>query len=124
MSVADIGCGPSEATTLIETEQPLVRAGERPQQADLQIGWNHYATPVYRLEVRVLQEDCGVSVHVPALPGVASQGEADTDALDNIREALAAAIESYVERGEAIPWVRECVDLAPGERPIWVVMRA
>lgn len=51
-----------------------------------------------------MQEDDGtVSVTVPSLPGCASQGETRTEALEQIREAIEAYIESLVTNGDPIP---------------------
>ncbi|MBI4063201.1 MAG: type II toxin-antitoxin system HicB family antitoxin [Elusimicrobia bacterium] len=38
-------------------------------------------------------EDGGFSVYVPALPGCASQGETEDEALSNIREAIEMTLE-------------------------------
>ncbi len=42
----------------------------------------------------------------PSLLGAASQGDTPQEALENLKEALAGCIESYVDNGEKIPWVR------------------
>ena len=50
-------------------------------------------------KVRLQQSDEGYSVSVPGLPGCWSQGETETEALDNIR----SAIEEYLSvQGELI----------------------
>ena len=51
--------------------------------------------------------DGGYTVTIPALPGVVSEGDTIEEALDNIREALTAAIESYHELDMPIPWQEE-----------------
>ena len=43
------------------------------------------------------QEDGGVIVSVPALPGCISQGDTREEALTNIREAIAAYVEDCRE---------------------------
>lgn len=45
----------------------------------------------------------GYSVHVPSLPGCASQGETVDEALANIREAIELYVESLKEDGLPIP---------------------
>ena len=45
----------------------------------------------------------GFSVHVPALPGCASQGETTTEAINNIKEAINLYLESLREDGLALP---------------------
>jgi predicted RNase H-like HicB family nuclease len=39
----------------------------------------------------------------PSLPGCASQGDTEAEALDNIREAIELYIESLTEHGDPIP---------------------
>ena len=41
-----------------------------------------------RYTVSLLRTDEGFSVWVPGLPGCASQGQTEAEALDNIREAI------------------------------------
>ena len=41
-----------------------------------------------RYTVSLLRTDDGFSVWVPGLPGCASQGHTEAEALDNIREAI------------------------------------
>lgn len=45
----------------------------------------------------------GYSVHVPALPGCASQGETREEALSNIKEAIELYIWSLKDDGLALP---------------------
>jgi len=45
----------------------------------------------------------GFSVYVPSLPGCASQGETEEEALTNIREAVALYLSSLREDGLEIP---------------------
>ncbi len=47
--------------------------------------------------------DGGFVVHVPALPEVCTQGDTETDALANAREAIALAVEERIATGEAVP---------------------
>jgi antitoxin HicB len=55
-------------------------------------------------EVALRQEDDGTfSVTVPSLPGCASQGQTRDEALEQIREAIEAYIESLVAAGDPIP---------------------
>lgn len=53
----------------------------------------------------VLEEETegGYSVHVPGLPGCASQGETVEEALSNIREAIELYLETLKEDGLPIP---------------------
>lgn len=45
----------------------------------------------------------GYSVFVPALPGCHSQGETEAEALENVKEAIAAYIGSLIDHKEPIP---------------------
>jgi len=52
-----------------------------------------------------VEEDTGYGAYVPSLPGVVSQGETQAEVLDNIAEALSAALESYLaSEDKTIPW--------------------
>jgi predicted RNase H-like HicB family nuclease len=53
----------------------------------------------------IAEEDGGYSAIVLNLPGVGSCGDSKGEAIENAREAIAGAIESYREMGEKIPWV-------------------
>ncbi len=56
----------------------------------------------YRIIIE--QDEDGVFVaEAPALPGCVSQGEARTEALKNIREAIEVYLESLQAHGEPIP---------------------
>lgn len=48
----------------------------------------------YKIVLEPDQEDGGYVVHCPALPGCYSQGYTREEAIDNIREAIEAYIES------------------------------
>jgi antitoxin HicB len=53
----------------------------------------------------VLEPDAegGFVVHVPALPEVCTQGETESEALANAREAIELALEERLAEGENIP---------------------
>ncbi|GAB4251331.1 MAG: hypothetical protein Kow00122_09000 [Thermoleophilia bacterium] len=58
------------------------------------------------MKYRVLlqQDEDGVFVaEVPSLPGCTSQGETRSEAVENIREAILAYLESLEAHGEPIP---------------------
>jgi predicted RNase H-like HicB family nuclease len=58
------------------------------------------------MQYRVLieQDEDGVFVaEVPALPGCISQGNSRTEAVANIKEAIAAYLESLQKHGEPVP---------------------
>ncbi len=56
----------------------------------------------YRVLIEQDEESLYV-VEVPSLPGCISQGQTRTEALDNIREAIAGYLESLNDHGEPIP---------------------
>ena len=49
------------------------------------------------------EEDGGYSVYVPALPGCASQGETEQEAMANIKEAIDLYLESLKEEHLPVP---------------------
>lgn len=49
------------------------------------------------------ESEGGFSVFVPALPGCASQGETEAEALVNIKEAITLYLEGLVSDRQAIP---------------------
>jgi predicted RNase H-like HicB family nuclease len=59
-----------------------------------------------RMKYRVLierDEDGTYVAEVPSLPGCISQGETRSEALDNIKEAMAGYLESLEAHNEPIP---------------------
>jgi len=57
-----------------------------------------------RYRVLIEQDEDGVYVaEVPALPGCLSQGQTRSEAIGNIKEAIAAYLESLQARGEPVP---------------------
>lgn len=70
------------------------------------VGWQEYPPgTVYRCRVALTTEADGrVSAVAAGLPGVASQGRGEAEALANVREALAGAILAYRDAGVPVPW--------------------
>ena len=69
-----------------------------------------------RYRVLIEQDEDGVYVaEVPALPGCISQGETRTEAIDNIKEAIAGYLESLEAHGEPVPpsIAEEIVEVKP-----------
>ncbi len=57
-----------------------------------------------RYRVLIEQDEDGVYVaEVPALPGCISQGPTRSEAVSNIKEAIAAYLESLQAHGEPVP---------------------
>jgi len=55
----------------------------------------------YKIVLEPDPEDGGYVVHCPALPGCYSQGDTRDQALDNIREAIEAHLESLDQMNDA-----------------------
>ena len=49
------------------------------------------------------QPEGGYTVTSPALPELVTEGDTVEDALENVRDALAAVIEIYRDRGRTLP---------------------
>jgi predicted RNase H-like HicB family nuclease len=57
-----------------------------------------------KYRVLIEQDEDGVYVaEVPALPGCISQGQTREEAVENVREAIAAYLESLEVHGDPIP---------------------
>lgn len=56
----------------------------------------------YRVIIEQDADDVFVA-EVPSLPGCVTQGATRTEALSNVREAIAAYVESLEARGDPIP---------------------
>jgi predicted RNase H-like HicB family nuclease len=57
-----------------------------------------------KYRVLIEQDEDGIYVaEVPALPGCLSQGDTRAEALNNIKEAIAAYLESLEDHDEPIP---------------------
>lgn len=61
-----------------------------------------------KYRVLIKPDEDGVFVaEVPSLPGCVSQGRTRAEALANVREAIAAYLESLEAHGEPVPLARE-----------------
>lgn len=84
--------------------------------------WHTPEEKVYRCKVILLQEEGGYSVYAATLPGVASQGETEDDALHNITEALEGVLATYREQDQEIPWSEETAQKPRNAEVRWVVV--
>ncbi len=91
---------------------------------DLNGEWGPVAA--YRCHVAWTREDDGsFSVIVLNLPGAGSCGDTEEEALLNVREAIAGAIESYIEAGMEIPWKESTsADSPAGAKHKWILVNA
>lgn len=77
----------------------------------------------YECEVRLVdEEEGGYSVYVPELPGVVSEGDTREETINNIREALSAALRVYHEAGQPVPWDKTDKPLEASERRAWLTV--
>lgn len=71
----------------------------------------------FSFDVAIISEkDGGFSAIATRYPGIVSQGDTFDEALDNIKEALAAAIESSLARGQLLPAKANWMDVPPGSK--------
>jgi len=90
-----------------------LRLGSRALEPVVVSDFRTFSEPAYECRVLLCPEPAGgFSAYALRLPGVASQGETEDEALKNVTEAFRAAIETYTEEGMEIPWTDE----APIER--------
>jgi antitoxin HicB len=65
------------------------------------------------------QPEGGYTVTSPLLPELITEGDSVEDAVENVRDALAAVIEIYRERGKELPSSLVISDLTS---PVWAEM--
>jgi antitoxin HicB len=66
--------------------------------------WRINAENDMKFRVWIEQDEDGVFVaEVPSLPGCISQGRTRTEALENVREAIALYLESLDQHGDPVP---------------------
>lgn len=80
---------------------------------------------VYRYFVYLTPEEKGdFSVVAARLPGVASQGNTEQEALANIVEAFKSAIAHYKEQGVDVPWTKTPIEPPRGSVTRVVIVRS
>jgi predicted RNase H-like HicB family nuclease len=95
-----------------------------PSDAD---GWTERHGNLYRCLVYLYPDpegEGGFSAVAAGLPGVASQGETERQALANVAEALAGVISVYKEGGGKIPWTDKPREPEPEAITRWVFVNA
>jgi antitoxin HicB len=65
------------------------------------------------------QPEGGYTVTSPLLPELITEGDSVEDALENVRDALAAVVEIYRERGKELPASLVISDVTS---PLWAEM--
>lgn len=83
--------------TLMPVENDLYTFGD--------FSWSKQWQDSYPCHVALVPEEDGqVSAIVLDLPGAASCGDTDAEALENVKESIRGLIELYREQGNPIPW--------------------
>lgn len=70
--------------------------------------------------VLLSREDDGYCVRAADLAGVVSDGDTIDEAVQNIKEAYAGAIESYQAHGELVPWLIPPREPEQNEQRVWI----
>lgn len=73
----------------------------------------HYKIPL----VLTPQAEGGYTVTSPLLPELVTEGDTVDDALANVRDALAAVIETYEDLGRSLP---RNAQIADAGGPVWL----
>lgn len=77
----------------------------------------------YRAHILLIpEEDDSVSAIAINLPGVASGGDSEEEAIGNVREAFSLAVASYLESGKTIPWKETTTDDVKDKKHLWIVV--
>ncbi len=78
----------------------------------------------YRCHVLLVKEEGGgYSAIVLNLPGAGSCGDTEEEAMRNVREAAAGAIESYLSHAEDIPWIDSLrADIPDDGKQRWILV--
>jgi len=97
-----------------------VNPWSEPQQPNQPVWVQLLPDFTHRLYVRLIAEkEGGFSAIARNLPGVASQGETEAEALANVKEAALGCIEQYKADGKEIPWI-EWELVSPVDRTVVV----
>ena len=93
---------------------------------ELALSWTIYGGRVFECEVWIVEdEDGGYSAFAARLPGVVAQADEIDIALFEIERALGAAIASYLEHAEPIPWTEDPIQI--DSQPLlkqWILVNA
>lgn len=73
----------------------------------------HYKIPL----VLSPQPEGGFTVTSPLLPELVSEGDSIEEALENVKDALAAVVETYHDLGRELP---RSLELASDAGPVWL----
>ena len=108
--------------TIPRIEEKPTRFGSISQALEV-TGWQEFADNVFECRVLLCPEpEGGYSAHALRLPGVVSQGDSVTEALENIKEAFRGAIAVYQEDNQEIPWEEIAIDRPAGSLERWILV--
>lgn len=97
-----------------------------PHSADL-VAWTVYGKRVFECEVWIVaEEEGGYTAFAAYLPGVVAQADEAELALLEIGQALSAAVASYLEHDEPVPWTDDPIEI-DSDKPIlrrWILVNA
>jgi predicted RNase H-like HicB family nuclease len=85
--------------------------------------WRQFYGGVYECRALVCpEEEGGFSSFALRLPGVASQGETEEEALLNLKEAFRGALATYIDSGMEIPWGEAAVEHSEKCKERWIMV--
>jgi predicted RNase H-like HicB family nuclease len=90
-----------------------------------EIGEIHEATEVvYHCNIAMIREEDGsYTAIVLNLPGAASEGATEDEAMANVRESICGLVESYTATGDPIPWKDPVpCDVPPDAKTKWILV--
>jgi predicted RNase H-like HicB family nuclease len=100
----------------------VIREGS---QSDDQRACSENSGKGYRCKVRLCPDESGGYFVVALnLPGVVSEGDTEEEAIANMREACAGAIESYLAHQGSIPWRSVDAEECDGSKELWIAVDA
>ncbi len=81
---------------------------------------------VYHCHIAMIREEDGFyTAIVLNLPGAASEGATEDEAMQNVRESILGLIESYRATGHPIPWKDPVSqDVPDNAKPKWILVHA
>jgi antitoxin HicB len=111
---------PTEATVVgsIAASNPFTA----PQMDYLRSATNTLGNMLSCLVYLMPEDDGGYSVVAALLPGAASQGDTEQEALANIAEAIRGLTQSYVDSGKVIPWADTARPRPSNTKERWVLV--
>lgn len=107
---------------IAESPETTERAGSPLAKVDVSEFRVFPGGTAYECRVVLIAEDGGFCAHALRLPGVASQGDTEEDAIRNIAEAFAGAARAYLDSDEPIPWCDTSIDRPKGSMERWIIV--